>query len=336
MDSSTKKGKEILILKILEEYSDENHPLKQKEIAELVKDNYGLNFDRRTISTGLKLLNELGYEIEGLSDKEYEIDNRKGVYLSRRILEKDEITYLAHILFSLKTLSAKQTMKLINSLSSTLSKYDQEDYKWMKKCNEINKTNKPILYNIIDVNEAIKNKKKIKFKYYRVSYKNKETDSRGGLEYIVSPYFTFHMNGRDYILCSIENRNRLVNFRLDKLKDIEILKEKRIELKDLHKSYKDFTITKYLNTHVYPFNGEIIKVKLEIMSKEGTRYLKDYFENHIKFYEENNKMYAEIENEENAIFCYLMQYGTNFKVVSPDSLAKKIKETSKTILDYYK
>ena len=48
----------IRILQILKEYSDENHPLTQEEIINILKREYGINVERKSISRNLSLLKD--------------------------------------------------------------------------------------------------------------------------------------------------------------------------------------------------------------------------------------------------------------------------------------
>lgn len=58
-----KKSSILLILKVLEEYTDENHYLTQKEIVDKVSQLYGIEIERKSVGSSLMLLEELGYDI---------------------------------------------------------------------------------------------------------------------------------------------------------------------------------------------------------------------------------------------------------------------------------
>lgn len=54
----------INILDILKKYTDENHRLSQKEIADILKNEYNMNAERKAIKRNLMNLIDCGYEIE--------------------------------------------------------------------------------------------------------------------------------------------------------------------------------------------------------------------------------------------------------------------------------
>ena len=63
----TKQPKKLLILNILNilrKYTDEDHRLSQKEIADILKNEYDMKADRKAIRRNLLNLMECGYDIE--------------------------------------------------------------------------------------------------------------------------------------------------------------------------------------------------------------------------------------------------------------------------------
>lgn len=52
------------ILSILKQYSDEEHRLSQKEILQLLKQEYGMTADRKAVKRNLMDLMDFGFEIE--------------------------------------------------------------------------------------------------------------------------------------------------------------------------------------------------------------------------------------------------------------------------------
>ena len=76
MSSTENKKVWILtILKILERYSDEEHPLTQARILSLANEQYGQVMERRAVSRNVASLKEAGYEIVS--------KGREGVYLKK-------------------------------------------------------------------------------------------------------------------------------------------------------------------------------------------------------------------------------------------------------------
>lgn len=54
----------VNILSILNKYTDENHRLSQKEIVDILKNEYDMTVDRKAVKRNLMNLIDFGYEIE--------------------------------------------------------------------------------------------------------------------------------------------------------------------------------------------------------------------------------------------------------------------------------
>ena len=122
MANREKQPKKLVLLNILDilrRYTDENHRLSQKEIENILKNEYEMNVDRKTVKTSLMNLEEFGYEIE-YSELLRPIKNKKtgeieesfllsDFYLRRKI-EDSELRLLIDSLLFFKT-SALQSVQ---------------------------------------------------------------------------------------------------------------------------------------------------------------------------------------------------------------------------------
>ena len=82
--TANKKMLNMLILDILKEHSDENHHLTQQQILRILKRDYGMECDRRSVKNNLEYLQEFGYEIS----------MEKGYYLMEREFEDSELRFI--------------------------------------------------------------------------------------------------------------------------------------------------------------------------------------------------------------------------------------------------
>ena len=63
----TQQPKKLLIINILDilrKYSDENHRLGQKDIVDILKSEYSMTVDRKSIRRNILDLIDFGYDIE--------------------------------------------------------------------------------------------------------------------------------------------------------------------------------------------------------------------------------------------------------------------------------
>lgn len=308
-----------IVLKILEQYSDENHFLTQKEIVALIQNEYEMTVQRKTIGRAIQDLLFLGYDI-----------NRKpggGFALLEREFEPSEVSFLADAIFSSKSISGKCAVKLANKLSNGLSIYQRKSYDYLLKSTEITRTNNAeVFYTTDTIIQAIKNNKCISFQYMCFDKRGNETFKFEGYEYKVSPCYLINNFGRYYLIAYIEKYGHTNNYRVDYIKNIRILEDtERVDPMSLDefKNYK--SITDYINEHIYMLGGETTEAIIELKDSYVVQYIYDWFGANSKIKNEDDKLYAKVKCNINALFYWCMQYGEHITVISPQELIDKIK-----------
>lgn len=316
-----KKSSILLVLKILEKYTDDNHYLTQPQIATKISQLYGIDLERKAIGSSLQLLEELDYDI---------VKGPKGGFaLLSRTFDPSEASFLIDAIFSSKSINGKEAKRMAEEVSSCFSKYQRKDYSYIYKSNEINRsTNKTALYNVSIINEAISKGKRVGFQYLTYDKNGNEIYRNDGYEYIVSPYYLINNYGRYYLLCNYREKYRpLQLFRIDKMANIVIKDDWPIkQLKDLKDGPKDFSIAKYLNEHVYLFNEEVIDAKIILDGEWAIEIVKDWFGDNAKIHFKDEKIIATIKGDEKALYYWIMQYSDCVTVLSPLSLVERIKK----------
>ena len=112
--TANKKMLNMLILNILEQYSDAEHRLTQQEIIRLLKSNYDMECDRRSVKNNTLYLNELLGDV---------IDMENGYYLAEREFENAELRMLIDSVLFSKNLTQKQAKDLIEKLRAKGNRY---------------------------------------------------------------------------------------------------------------------------------------------------------------------------------------------------------------------
>lgn len=207
----------ICLLEILREYSDEQHILPMREIISKMNTIYGLSPDRRTIYSAAALLIDLGYDISL-----YE-ENGVGYYLKRRELEQPEIALLTSAVHSFPFIPARQSEDLIAKLQKNLSIHQRKQYRHLRLVRQDRKTdNRQVFYNIEQLDEAISNKQQVGFSYLQYGM-DKKLHPRKDHPYVVNPYGMIYMNEHYYLIASAEGYPNNSMFRVDRMRDIQIL-----------------------------------------------------------------------------------------------------------------
>ena len=324
-----KKASILLILKVLEEYSDEDHFLTQQDIIDKVDELYGIELERKSVAFSISLLQELDYDINK--------SPRGGYALLSRSFDNSEIRYIVDSLFSSKSISGKQAAELSNKLNSFLSKYQRKDYSFIYKSNEINRSaNKELFYTLELIEEAKRRGKRISFQYLTFDENGKPYAKMDGYRYIVSPYYSANSNGRYFLICNYREKYRAITwFRIDYMINPKIEEEWPIKPIESLEGVKDFDIAKYLNDNIYLLDGEVIKATIEIDNPNYVQFVLDWFGRNARTYKKDGKLYADIKCNESALFYWYMQYSECVTIISPQSLIERVKKEAERIIKKY-
>lgn len=326
-----KKASILLILKVLEEYSDEEHYLTHQQIIDKVYEIYDIQLERKSVAFAIELLQELEYDINK--------GPHGGFALLSRNLDITEIQFIVDSIFSSKSLTGKQAKQIADKISGELSIYQRKDYSYLNKTTELNRsTNKDLFYNIDVIHEAMKRGKRVGFQYLTYDRSGNPMARKDGFQYIVSPYYLVNNFGRYYLICNYrEKYHAIQTFRIDYMMNIEIKEDwpiKRIESLEGMKD-KRFSLSEYLNDHIYLFGGDIITAELEIEEEWAIQYVKDWFGDKAKLRIKDEKIVATVKCNETALIYWILQYGEFMKVLSPSSLIDKVLETAHRTIDKY-
>lgn len=327
--TENKKASIILVLKVLEEYSDEEHFLTQQDIIDKIYEIYGIELERKSIAFSISLLQELDYDINK--------SPRGGYALFSRTLDNSELQYVVDSLFSSKSIDAKRAIEISNKLNSCLSKYQRKNYNYIYKSVEINRSNnKDLFYTLELIEEAKRRGKRISFAYLGYDEEGKLSLRKNGYRYIVSPYYTINNNGRYYLISHYRDKFRVVQlYRIDYIVEPRIEEERKIQPLREFEGFENFNITKYINENIYILDGEVIDAEVTYKEPEQTIKLVDWFGKNAQISKKDGEFRAKIRCNERALFYWYMQYSECFTVISPQELIDKIKIEAERIVKKY-
>jgi len=217
----TEKANAICLLEVLKEYSDAEHILPMREIIAKMQSLYGIKIDRRTVYGAVALLIELGYDVSI-----YE-DNGVGYYLRDRELEPSEVLLLTDAVYSFPFIPARQTEQLVQKPQKQLSVHQRKKYRHLTVARQGHKTgNRQVFWNIEQLDEAITRKKKVTLDYLHYGYDKRQHPTA---TYTLSPYEMVYTNEHYYLICVPDHDPHTRLYRIDRMKDIQILDDPRCE-----------------------------------------------------------------------------------------------------------
>ena len=324
--TANKKMLNMLILDILKEYSDADHRLTQQEIIRLLKSNYDMECDRRSVKNNVLYLKELGYEIS--------MDD--GYYLVEREFEDAELRMLIDSVLFSKQLTQKQAKDLIEKLRKQGNRFFPAKVSHISNLPDLQHAdNKQLMYALDAVNDAITEKKKISFIYnsYGTDF---QLHPRREKPYIVSPYQMVANNGHFYLIANYDKYDNISHYRLDKMTCVKILDDKVKPQKAIKDFSQGFSLPKHMAEHIYMFSGPSVRVKLlapaDMMNELIDWLGKDFF---VKKADNDEEIIITLNCNEESMFYWALQYGPYVEVLEPESLRSRIAESVKKMAQKY-
>ena len=293
-----KKMLPICTLKILERFSDEKHPLMQKDIIAFLKKYYDLEIERKALS---RMLNEL-------MEMDYDIIYQNGYYLGEREFSNSELNFLIDSILSSSTLTPSQADSMIKKLIDKESNYQKRKYTHIHNVSDIaHGRNTEFFLTVECIEEAIELSKKISFDYMSYGL-DKQLHKKREESYIVSPYEMLVSQGRYYLLGNYDKYNNLSHYRIDKIKNIRILDEIRKPIESLEGYQQGFQYPRHLIEHIYMFSGPSKKVTIKFDHRIIDQII-DWFGKDcvIEPYDETHSL-LKVRVNLNALTYWLKQY----------------------------
>ena len=109
--SENQKKKLILIIRLLQEKSDENHYVSMAQILDYLNSN-GVEAERKSIYSDIEALKELGYDIISVKGRD------GGYFLGARDFELAELKILVDAIQASRFITPKKSKELIQKISS--------------------------------------------------------------------------------------------------------------------------------------------------------------------------------------------------------------------------
>ena len=326
----------INILDILKKYSDMDHRLTQTQIMDILKKEYYMDVDRRTVKRNL--MNLLDFDF-GIDYTEIVKKNEKGEdtpictdwYITRQFDDSELRLLIDSVLFS-KTIPHNQGKKLIEKLKGLSNVYFDKKVGHICSLPENGPENKELFYTIDVLDEAIARGKKVSFMYNSYGADKKLHPKRENA-YIINPYQMVATNGRYYLICNYDRYDSLSNYRIDRITGIKILDEKRKPVRALKEG--EINLPRHMAEHLYMFAGESIRTKFKAKDYIIDQII-DWFglEPRITKVNHDECMVEVVVNKE-AFFCWAMQYGLHIEVLEPLSMRARIKDAVRALNDKY-
>ncbi len=328
--STNQKLKTLFLLKILYENTDENHGMTMGEIVGALAE-YGVQAERKSLYDDISLLRD----VFGV-----DIIMQKGVgalyYIGSREFELSEVKLLVDCVQSSQFITEKKSEKLIKKLETLTSRHNAGRLQRQVYISGRTKSeNETIYYNIDKIQEAITANKKISFMYTTYTSAKKIKYRNDGKAYVVSPYALNMSEEKYYLISHYSKHEGLTHFRVDRMEDIRIVQEERVNIKDI--SGEKFDLAEYSKRVFSMYGGKTEYIRMRCDNSLISSVI-DRFGSDVIIYPEDEKTFvASIRVEVSPTFySWLFTFGTKICVLEPENVIFDIRKTLADISEMYK
>ncbi len=249
---ANQKLKLYYLSRIMIEKTDDEHMLSMAEIRSALE-TYGVTADRKSIYDDLEALRILGIDVVG-----EKIGRNYCYHVGSKQFEIAELKLLVDAIQGSRFITEKKSNALIKKLTGLASEYEAAQMKRQVVVRgRVKNMNESIYYFVDDVHRAITENKQIRFEYMKWNVEKKLERYRE-TAHTVSPWALTWEAENYYLIAYDEEADSIKHFRLDKLKNIQILPEKRTG----RAKFKEFDLASYSTMSFGMFGGEPVKVKI--------------------------------------------------------------------------
>ena len=331
MEKMNGMQKFLCFYEIIKKFSSEEHPLSFNEINKHMEKVCGERTNRQAVRKYIKSLRGLDVDIS-----DYE-ENGEGCYLRDRHFEPWEQKLLIDLVCRSYSIPRKVTQRLIDKIAGLHNEYTGYA---LKKGFDISCTpktvNEEVPYTMDKIRRAYLENKKVRFTCY-------DYDITGSLvprkkegvirEYKGSPYALVNKKNCSYAVINIDLFEDLSNYRVDRMKQVEVLEEDAKPVTECMGYSKGLKIEEYAGKCFKMFVGEEVKVTLEIdksqvnfIHEELVEWESSVEKNQEKGQEKDVYIVTFKAHEGEGLVKWILQMGEHARVMGPEVLVDRVRE----------
>lgn len=330
--STNQKAKLLHLARILEEQTDQEHPLSVRQLIGALAQQ-GIAAERKSIYDDVETLRQFGLDVVQLRGRS------NLYYLGERRFQLPELKLLVDTVQAAKFITAKKSAELIKKLGGLASRYEAGQLQRQVHVQGRSKTmNERIYYNVDILQAAIWQNRRVSFRYYEwvVGSSGPRTFSqswrRSGAVYVVSPW-TMLWDSENYYLAAFDSEaGRIKHYRVDKMEALAVLPEAR----DGKDQFEALDIAEYTKRTFGMFGGEETDVALRFANRlvgvVVDRFGKDVFiqkdgEEHFTV-----TIQAAVSPQ---FIAWLLGFGNEVEVLRPQSVIQQLLQTLRDVQALY-
>ena len=220
---ANQKGKLLWLARILQEQTDEDHPMTIRRMIDLLQAQGVDVRDRKSLYDDLETLRVFGMDVVKSRD-----GRTCGYFVASRTFELPELKLLVDAVQSSRFITRQKTDQLIRKLEGLASVHQARTLqRQVYVAGRIKAMNESIYYSVDAIHAAIGAGKQIRFRYFEWALvwgaeKVARRLRREGGWYQVSPWALIWDNENYYLVAYESESAQLRHYRVDKMQDITL------------------------------------------------------------------------------------------------------------------
>lgn len=337
--SENQKVKTLYVAKYFLENSDENHPITAGDVVDYLKDECGIEAERRAIYRDIAALRDVfGMDIDGGQGGKYRL-------LSRQF-EFDDLRLLAECVHAAKFISASKAKELVETISGFCSTYQAEELqREVFLCDRVKTTRNNILLTVGIIHAAMATKQdgkphtpqKITFKYLKYTLQDKGTqvERRKGAAYKVSPYRLMINEGNYYLLAFDDKSQEIRTYRVDRMKNVAAINEPR----EGAKIFSELDVESYTRRVFSMFGGKQKRVSIRFINPLLDTAIERFGTGPDVFYRQEDEKHFVVSTDvevSDQFFAWVCGFRKRATIISPPDVVEDVKRFLEDIAARYR
>ena len=311
------KLRPFYILQILKERTDEDHSLTTAQLCDILIKEFGMETHRTTIKSDVEMLQKAGIGIQATrsSQNHYSYIDREFDYAELKLL----IDAVQSAKFITKSKSDRLVSKLVTLAGANKAREIKRN---LVVDGRYKAENEHILFIIDVINDAINQRKKIRFQMTEYNSKKEKVLHNGGEKYVFSPYSLVWDGDFYYVVGYSDKYCNVGSHRVDRIATVpELLDDAVVP------PFAGFDINKYINTMFRMYNAPRKEVEL-VCDNDVMDAVIDKFGVDVQVYpfdQQHFRVSAEVAVG-TVFFNWVFGFGGKVRITAPEDVKERYKD----------
>jgi predicted DNA-binding transcriptional regulator YafY len=313
-NSPNQKLRQLYLMRILMELSDEEHPMTVKDLIGQLR-LCGIEAERKSLYADVERLIQFGINVETVKT------NTVGYFVAQRDFELAELKLLADAVQSSRFITVKKSEGLIRKIAALGSVHQAKQLnRQVYVDGQPKSVNESVYYNVDAIHTAINENKKIGFKYFDYDANKRRVYRKDGGQYIQTPVALCWRDDAYYLIAYSAKHGGFAHYRVDRMTDVSATTEPRDAI-------GDFDVAEYTKKVFGMYNSEVVKAELAFAA-DLINVVIDRFGADVQIKKESDGWIAiRADVSASPVFLgWLLQFGGRVKILAPDRLKEAMRQ----------